>query len=205
MHFDLPVYLLLLVTSSSYGPCFLLHLLSFFLKDMPQQLFQHFRWWLKHLFCLFENKNMYFSSPSSHDSLTGYRIWGCQLLCSQHFADGDFYSLLLLLRCVMSVLSWWSFHWLRLFLWLCVLQLYYDVDLFLFVLLGFYIWCKIFRYFVNTGGFGLIVHSTVWCVCEWLSHVQLFATPWTITHKAPLSMEFSRQEYWSGLTFPSLG
>ena len=38
-----------------------------------------------------------------------------------------------------------------------------------------------------------------------LSHVQLFATPWTIAHQAPLSMEFSRQEYWSGLPFPSPG
>ena len=33
------------------------------------------------------------------------------------------------------------------------------------------------------------------CVCV-LSHVQLFATPWTLAHQAPLSMEFSRQEYW---------
>ena len=38
-----------------------------------------------------------------------------------------------------------------------------------------------------------------------LSHVQLFATPWTVAHQAPLSMEFSRQEYWSGLPFPSPG
>ena len=35
-----------------------------------------------------------------------------------------------------------------------------------------------------------------------LSHVRLFATPWTIAYQAPLSMEFSRQEYWSGLPFP---
>ena len=28
-------------------------------------------------------------------------------------------------------------------------------------------------------------------------------TPWTVAHQAPLSMEFPRQEYWSGLTFPS--
>ena len=32
-------------------------------------------------------------------------------------------------------------------------------------------------------------------------HAQL--TPWTLAHQAPLSMEFSRQEYWSGLPFPS--
>ena len=37
------------------------------------------------------------------------------------------------------------------------------------------------------------------------SHVQLFATPWTIAHQAPPSMGFSRQEYWSGLPFPSPG
>ena len=37
------------------------------------------------------------------------------------------------------------------------------------------------------------------------SHVQLFATPWTVACQAPLSMEFSRQEYWSGLLFPSPG
>ena len=38
-----------------------------------------------------------------------------------------------------------------------------------------------------------------------LSHVRLFATPWTVAHQAPPSMGFSRQEYWSGLPFPSPG
>ena len=38
-----------------------------------------------------------------------------------------------------------------------------------------------------------------------LSHVQLFATPWSVACQAPLSMGFSRQEYWSGLPFPSPG
>ena len=38
-----------------------------------------------------------------------------------------------------------------------------------------------------------------------LSHVQFFATPWTVAHQAPLYMKFSRQEYWSGLPFPSPG
>ena len=32
-----------------------------------------------------------------------------------------------------------------------------------------------------------------------------FATPWTVAHQAPPSMGFSRQEYWSGLPFPSAG
>ena len=36
-----------------------------------------------------------------------------------------------------------------------------------------------------------------------LSRVRLFATPWTVAHQAPLCMGFSRQEYWSGLPFPS--
>ena len=50
----------------------------------------------------------------------------------------------------------------------------------------------------------------VWslCVCaqppQCFSHVQLFATPWTVAHQAPLSMEFSRQEYWTGLPCPPL-
>ena len=33
------------------------------------------------------------------------------------------------------------------------------------------------------------------------SRVQLFVTPWMVAHQAPLSVEFSRQEYWSGLPF----
>ena len=40
-------------------------------------------------------------------------------------------------------------------------------------------------------------------VIQMLSCVQLLATPWTVTHQVPLSMEFSRQEYWSGYPFPS--
>ena len=36
-----------------------------------------------------------------------------------------------------------------------------------------------------------------------LSHVQLFTTPWTVAYQVPPSMEFSRQEYWNGLPFPS--
>ena len=38
-----------------------------------------------------------------------------------------------------------------------------------------------------------------------LSRVRLFATPWTVADQAPPSMGFSRQEYWSGLPFPSPG
>ena len=38
-----------------------------------------------------------------------------------------------------------------------------------------------------------------------LSHVGLFVTPWTVAHQAPLLVEFSKQEYWSGLLFLSPG
>ena len=41
------------------------------------------------------------------------------------------------------------------------------------------------------------------CVCSVLS--DSFATPWTVAHQASLPMGFSRQEYWSGLPFPTLG
>ena len=48
-------------------------------------------------------------------------------------------------------------------------------------------------------------HFTQWKLVKSLSHVQLFVTPWTVAHLALLSMGFSRQEYWSGLPFPSPG
>ena len=38
-----------------------------------------------------------------------------------------------------------------------------------------------------------------------LSRVQFFVIPWTVAHQPPLSMELSRQEYWSGLPFPPPG
>ena len=49
-------------------------------------------------------------------------------------------------------------------------------------------------------------HSNPLCVrAQLLSHVWLFATPWTVAPQAPLSMGVSRQEYWSGLPFPHPG
>ena len=42
-------------------------------------------------------------------------------------------------------------------------------------------------------------------VCYLLIHVWLFVTLWTVAHQAPLPIGFSRQEYWSGLPFPSPG
>ena len=49
-----------------------------------------------------------------------------------------------------------------------------------------------------------ILHMCVYMlIC--LSHVQFFLTPWAVALQAPLSMGFSRQEYWNGLPFPSTG
>ena len=48
-----------------------------------------------------------------------------------------------------------------------------------------------------------------WHMCEHtpscFSRVRLFATPWTVARQAPLSMEFSRRKYWSGLPWPPPG
>ena len=56
------------------------------------------------------------------------------------------------------------------------------------------------------------VHQKVWRSLHhkwwWFSHEVVsnsFATPWTVAHQAPLPMGFFRQEYWSGLPFPSPG
>ena len=48
----------------------------------------------------------------------------------------------------------------------------------------------------------LVVHV---CLLSRFSCVWLFATPWTVACQAPLSMGFPRQEYWSGLPFPTPG
>ena len=50
----------------------------------------------------------------------------------------------------------------------------------------------------------IIIVCVCVCVCVF-SHVQLFAAPWTIACQAPPPMEFSRQDYWSGMPFPTAG
>ena len=51
----------------------------------------------------------------------------------------------------------------------------------------------------------MVYIESIVVVVKQLSSVQLFATPWTVAHWAPLSMEFPRQEYRSRLPFPSPG
>ena len=65
---------------------------------------------------------------------------------------------------------------------------------------------KSFIYLLSIIYFCIRINCVCVCVCVCvLSRVQLFVTPWTVAHQAPLSMEFSRQKYWSGLPFPPPG
>ena len=57
---------------------------------------------------------------------------------------------------------------------------------------------KAVKHFTNVG------HKWTWSEVKLLSRVRL-CDQWTVAHQAPLSMEFSRQEYWNGLPFPSPG
>ena len=82
------------------------------------------------------------------------------------------------------------------------------------------IWCKLFmiqtirnaffksmamtRYITNEDQKEMVPEEV--CVkCVSHCHVRVFATPWTVARQVPLSMEFPRQQYWSGLPFPSPG
>ena len=62
---------------------------------------------------------------------------------------------------------------------------------------------------VGGSGLGLQGGRRKWslcaCVLSCFSCVRFFVTLWTVARQASLSMGFSRQEYWSGLSFPSLG
>ena len=49
----------------------------------------------------------------------------------------------------------------------------------------------------------LLYYKVISCAVHGCCHVRLFVIPWTEVRQAPLSMGFSRQEYWSRLSFPS--
>ena len=61
------------------------------------------------------------------------------------------------------------------------------------------------RIHVMYSRFSLVIYYIHACALNHFSHVQLFATQWTLAHQAPLSMGFSRQEYWSVLPCPPPG
>ena len=67
--------------------------------------------------------------------------------------------------------------------------------------------CQDMRHFHHPIKFPLISSQlpVKWSEVKSFSHVWLFATPWTVAYQAPPSLGFSRQEYWSGLPFPSPG
>ena len=60
-------------------------------------------------------------------------------------------------------------------------------------------------YYINLEDISLFLYSSTACLLSRFSPVPLFATPWTAACQAPLSMELSRQEYWSGLPCPAPG
>ena len=62
----------------------------------------------------------------------------------------------------------------------------------------FYLYYKIFYIYKKKCYVCAVLFLVTQSVC-------LFVTPWTIAHKAPLSIGFSRQEYWSGLLYPPPG
>ena len=77
----------------------------------------------------------------------------------------------------------------------CTLELY----------AGIYLNCFSIKLEEKNHNFRTKKLASTTCVCVSLSRVQLFATAWTVACQGPLSMEFSRQEYWSGLPLPSPG
>ena len=69
---------------------------------------------------------------------------------------------------------------------------------FSFLIRFLYTWCILNQEIKST------ISGRLWLLRYWVlsrfSHVQLFVTPWTVVHQAPLSIGFSRQEYWSALS-----
>ena len=79
-------------------------------------------------------------------------------------------------------------------------------------------WISSSQFYRAVKSMSLKVHSLHLCLGKWeswidiytlllsrFSRVQLFVTPWTVAHQAPLSVGFSRQRYWSGLSCPCPG
>ena len=58
---------------------------------------------------------------------------------------------------------------------------------------------------IPTGTSGVRELLLLFFCCCWVIPNLYFKPPWTVAHQTPLSLEFSRQEYWSGLPFPSPG
>ena len=69
-------------------------------------------------------------------------------------------------------------------------------------------WSRILRFLATQGGFSLspLCVCVCVCVCVWVAQsCPTLVTSWTVAHQVSLSMEFPKQEYWSGFPFPSPG
>ena len=65
--------------------------------------------------------------------------------------------------------------------------------------------CAVFPMTYDLGMDQHLAANSLLLLLSHFSHAQLFVTLWTVAHQAPLSMEFPRQKYWSGLPFPPPG
>ena len=100
-----------------------------------------------------------------------------------------------------TITLWFSLRKTEIFLIVILSVGYQDVSLHIFRFHLIVLFC-ILQYCEYRSYMSFIV------LCAVLSHfrrVRLFAPPWTVAHQVPLSVGFSRQEYWSGLPFPSPG
>ena len=103
----------------------------------------------------------------------------------------------------------WSFS----FLYFSFVNVMYYVDWFANVELSLWTWdeshlVRVYNLFLCVVGFGMLIFCWEFLhlyskILLSFSHVQLFRTPWTVAHQAPLSTGFPRQEYWSGVPFSS--
>ena len=106
-----------------------------------------------------------------------------------------------------SALCYWNSEWIShhhsglvplKYCWKCFKPMHYGLNYF-FVCFS---WTLSFK--ATAVSLGRCVRARV-CVISRFSCVRLFVTPWTVAHQSPLPMKFSRQEYRSGLPFPSAG
>ena len=110
-----------------------------------------------------------------------------------------------------------SYGFLFIFLWpigyslTCCIIFTYLWRIILVIIFSFIMWSKkimilnLLRYFcgLRYNLFWRMYYILLLLLLSHCSHVWLCATPWTAAHQAPPSLGFSRQEHWSGLSFPS--
>ena len=101
----------------------------------------------------------------------------------------------------------------------CLYSVYMCVPLCMYVYVCLYVYVQKRQCVCNAGVYHMFISVylcmymavyTCMCVCVYVcvlvaQSCWLFVTSWTVAHQTPLSVDFSRQEYWSGLLFPSPG